>query len=144
MEIIPKGPVDRSAILKLHTQIGFELDHDFALFLEKNNGCVFKKCAVEIPAISRQVNPDLLFGINREPETSNILFWMNEYKGEIPDNAVLIGDASEGGLFLLVKNEGVYYWDHAWVFEQSDEEENTYFIAPTFTGFMDAITSAEG
>ncbi|MFD2388034.1 hypothetical protein [Enterococcus rivorum] len=34
------------------------------------------------------------------------------------------------------ENEGVYYWDDSYHFENSDDEMNTYWIANTFTEFI--------
>ena len=39
-------------------------------------------------------------------------------------------------LILLEGYEGVYFWDDGHNFESSNDEENTYFIAETFTNFL--------
>ena len=57
---------------------------------------------------------------------------------EIFDNAVLIGfDARQGYLFLIAEddNTDVYYWDDGYTFEESDDEQNVYFLGKDFSMF---------
>ena len=55
---------------------------------------------------------------------------------------MLIGEDAGGGFVLLVcggENEGVYYYDHAYSFELSNDKKNTYLIAKTFDDFMEVL-----
>lgn len=139
MNIISRGTIHDMEISKLQDVIGFSLDADYCSFLERNNGGICVNGSIQITGISQDVSVDNLFGINLPVETSNLLFWVKEYGDEIPPESIVIGSDPGGGLFLLVKGEGVYYWDHAWFFEQSNEDENTYYIASSFTGFLNTI-----
>lgn len=50
------------------------------------------------------------------------------------------------GTFLFIlktggEARGVYCWDHAHMFRESSEDQgNTYFVAPTFREFLDSLT----
>ena len=63
----------------------------------------------------------------------------------MPAGSLITADGA-GMLFILVPAEagdtaGVYCWDHAHQFDGSSEEGgNTYFVAPTFGAFLDALT----
>lgn len=138
-----RGTIDKLELNKVQDTIGFELDQDYYLFLEKNNGGTCENCAVWVEGLTQYISLDGLFGNNLPVETSNLLFWIKEYGDEIPPESILIADDPGGGLFLLVKNAGVYYWDHSWFFEQSSEEENIYFVASSFTEFMNKLKPLE-
>ena len=67
---------------------------------------------------------------------------INEYKEDIPEHSLLIGDFQDGAFLLLIPDgeyKGIYYYDHAYSFEQSDDHCNTYFLAETFSDFLDCI-----
>ena len=54
----------------------------------------------------------------------------------------LFGDFQDGGFLLLIPEgeyKGVYYYDHAYTFEASDDDNNTYFLAETFDAFMKSL-----
>ena len=92
---------------------------------------------VLIPAINQTIAVDVFFGYGVS-KNSDILYWNNMYKDEIFDNAVLIGfDVRQGYLFLIAGGDdaGVYYWDDSYVFEESDDEQNVYFLGKDFSMF---------
>lgn len=62
-----------------------------------------------------------------------------EYGGDLPPNAVIIGDDMMAGMIVLI-GEAVYYYDHAQEFEDSDEDMNAYKIADDFDSFLDGLT----
>ena len=69
-------------------------------------------------------------------------YWNTEYKDDIPEGALLIGDFQDGGFLLLIPDgdyKGVYYYDHAYTFESSDDDGNTYFLADTFEAFINSL-----
>ena len=50
------------------------------------------------------------------------------------------------GFFILVckgEDKGVYYYDHAYNLESSDDNGNTYFIANSFEEFINQLTVIE-
>ena len=54
----------------------------------------------------------------------------------MPDDAVLIGfDVHQGFLFLIADgvDASVYYWDDAYVFEESDDDQNVYLLVKDFS-----------
>lgn len=85
---------------------------------------------------------EVLYGCDTPYDVTNIEYWMDEYESELIEESIIIGnDLSQGFLVLILLEgyEGVYFWDDGHNFESSNDEENTYFIAETFTKFMDKI-----
>jgi hypothetical protein len=141
MKLIPRGTASKTEIIKFQEALGFEPGSDYLKFLEDNNGWLIEDGFIDVKDLSQTIKLDILFGIGLKVETSNLIFWQNEMKDDLPAESVIIGSDPGGGLLLLVKNQGVFYWDHSWFFEQSNEEANTYFIAKTFTEFISKIHS---
>jgi hypothetical protein len=55
------------------------------------------------------------------------------------ENSILIGSDEGEGLIMLVcdgENDGIWYYDHSYFFEQSTDDTNTYFICNTFSDFI--------
>ncbi|MDH9144897.1 hypothetical protein PYL34_02610 [Staphylococcus epidermidis] len=81
----------------------------------------------------------VLYGCDTPYDVTNIEYWMDEYESELIEESIIIGnDLSQGFLVLILLEgyEGVYFWDDGHNFESSNDEENTYFIAETFTNFL--------
>ena len=75
-------------------------------------------------------------------QNSDILYWNEKYRDEMLDDAVLIGfDIHQGFLFLIAGGDdaGVYYWDDAYVFEESDDEQNVYLLAKDFSELFSVL-----
>jgi hypothetical protein len=50
-------------------------------------------------------------------------------------------------MLLLINDgsdNGVYYWDDSYSFEESDDDCNTYFIADSFSDFVNSLKALEG
>ena len=123
---------------------GFRLPDDYVAFLLKYNGGIVEpyKNSIYIKDLKEEVNIDVLFGMNTtEPELS-VELWLNDYKKDMPQNSLIIGDSYQHGFIVLLctgEDIGVYYWDHAYVFPCSTDETNTYFITDTFSNFIKNI-----
>ncbi|EUJ33772.1 hypothetical protein MFLO_01020 [Listeria floridensis FSL S10-1187] len=66
---------------------------------------------------------------------------MDQYGDEIMDGMLIIGDSQEHGFIILGTNEyeGIYYWDDSYVFEESTDEENTFYVNRSFTELVENI-----
>lgn len=132
------GALDEKLVSELESKLGVTLPESYRNFLRETGGGVVKQDGqnkVLIPAINKTIAIDVFFGYGVS-KNSDILYWNNMYKDEIFDNAVLIGfDVRQGYLFLIAEddNTDVYYWDDGYTFEESDDEQNVYFLCKDFS-----------
>ena len=124
---------------------GIKLPNDYIDFLLKYNGGSVELTignAIHIEDLGEDINIDILFGIKtKEPELS-VEVWLNDYRNDMLQGSIIIGTSYQHGFIILIRfgeYQGVYYWDHTFSFEQSNEEHNTYFIANSFQEFIDQI-----
>ena len=67
---------------------------------------------------------------------------MRDYGDEIPQNSVIIGHECYGSYLVLEcdgENAGVWFWDDCWEYEATNEKKNTYFVAKSFTEFINLL-----
>ena len=134
------GALDEKKISELESKLEVTLPESYRNFLKETGGGVVEQDGrnkVLIPSINKSIAIDVFFGYGVS-KNSDILYWNNMYKDEIFDNAVLIGfDVCQGYLFLTAEddNTGVYYWDDGYTFEESDDEQNVYFLGKDFSMF---------
>lgn len=134
------GALDEELVSELESKLGVTLPESYRNFLKETGGGVVEQDGrnkVLIPSINKSIAIDVFFGYGVS-KNSDILYWNNMYKDEIFDNAVLIGfDARQGYLFLIAEddNTDVYYWDDGYTFEESDDEQNVYFLGKDFSMF---------
>ena len=132
------GALDEKLVIELESKLGVTLPESYRYFLKETGGGVVEQDGrnkVLIPSINKSIAIDVFFGYGVS-KNSDILYWNNMYKDEIFDNAVLIGfDARQGYLFLIAEddNTDVYYWDDGYTFEESDDEQNVYFLCKDFS-----------
>lgn len=98
---------------------------------------------VRVKDLNEDVMPNNLFSTDDELNRALTLrFWNREYEEDIPEHSLLIGDFQDGTFLLLIPEgeyKGLYYYDHAYSFEQSDDGCNTYFLAETFSDFLKSM-----
>ena len=134
------GALDEEQVSELESKLEVTLPESYRNFLKETGGGVVEQDGrnkVLIPSINKTIAIDVFFGYGVS-KNSDILYWNNMYKDEIFDNAVLIGfDARQGYLFLIAEddNTDVYYWDDGYTFEESDDEQNVYFLGKDFSMF---------
>lgn len=139
-EVLSEATADLDAIEK---KLSVSLPADYKEFLLKHNGIYTEDSIVKIDAIEEETLLNVLFG--SDPQLNRALtleYWNTEYKDDIPEGALLIGDFQDGGFLLLIPDgdyKGVYYYDHAYTFESSDDDGNTYFLADTFEAFINSL-----
>ncbi|TDL32776.1 SMI1/KNR4 family protein [Jeotgalibacillus sp. S-D1] len=121
------------------------IPEDYREFLEKQNGGIVEKNdqnVIPVEDISEEITIDVLFGLNTGSAASNVDTWMDKLKDDLLDGAVIIGDDIMQGLIVMIcegEFSGIYYWDDAYNFEESDDNENTYWIADDFKSFIKKI-----
>lgn len=131
------GPLSEEAICELESALDVTLSESYRDFLKETGGGTVKQEGnnrITIPSIGQSIAVDVFFGYG-VTQNSDILYWNEKYRDEMLDDAVLIGfDIHQGFLFLIASGEdaGVYYWDDAYVFEESDDDQNMYLLAKDF------------
>ena len=131
----------------LEQRYNLKLPQDYLEFLLKYNGGDVKldnDCGVYVRYLKENIHVDILYGLDTEYKNTDIDTWMSDniIANDMPENTIIIGDSIEHGFIILLcsgEDAGVYYWDHAYEFECSNDELNTYFIADTFTEFVKGI-----
>jgi len=142
MNITPFGTTTTEEITELEVKFNLSLPQDYKDFLLNHNGgspeIEYSKFYIE--RLKEHITLDVLCGIGIED--LDISEWTNIYSGDIPIHSIIIGHDPGNGILLLVndgKKNGIYYYDHAYTFSQSSDEENTYFITETFTDFIESL-----
>ncbi|WP_051697528.1 SMI1/KNR4 family protein [Prevotella sp. 10(H)] len=133
--------------------LNIQLPDDYASFLQKNDCSVFCAGYFYIEDLDEYILMDVFYGIKEPEESVNLIEVNNEYKEDITVNSILIGEDAGGAFILLVNNpdneeknefdNGIYYYDHAYFFECSDDRSNTYFICKSFTEFIQLLETTE-
>lgn len=132
------GPLSEDAICKLESALGVTLPGNYREFLKETGGGIVKqdgKNRITIQSIGQTIAVDVFFGYG-VTQNSDILYWNEKYRDEMPDDTVLIGfDVHQGFLFLIADgvDASVYYWDDAYVFEESDDDQNVYLLVKDFS-----------
>lgn len=141
MSIKKFGNADKNNILLFEQKYNLKLPNDYINFLFNFNGGDVnpdKNSEVYVRFLRQNINVDVLFGINTKNPELGIELWMNDYKREIPDDTIIIGASYQHGLIVMLcsgDDAGIYYWDHTYEYECSNNDNNTFFIADTFTDF---------
>ena len=139
-QVLSKAKTD---IHSIEQELSVSLPADYKAFLIEHNGIYTENTIVRIEAIEEETLLNVLFSCDNQLNRALTLeYWNTEYKDDIPEGALLIGDFQDGGFLLLIPDgddKGVYYYDHAFTFESSDDDGNTYFLADTFDAFINNI-----
>ena len=119
----------------------FELEHgitlpdDYRSFLMEHNGGKPSPAVVTIPDCSQESIIDHFLGLGRDGE--DLEDWVCELQDEMPSGFLPIGFDPGGNAILLDVNDGViYYWDSARFFDASSDDENTYWVANSFSDLL--------
>ena len=115
MNITSWGKNDEAAIAAFEYKIGFALPNDYRQFLLNNNGGVVNDQTFFVEGLGQEVLMDVFYGIAIfHGRTLNIDYWLQEYKGEIGGNELVIGRDPGGHQLLYItegEDKGIYYWD---------------------------------
>lgn len=136
MEVIKKGSKD--IVIPFEEQLGFSLPDDYKVFLSEYDGVRFYNCEFYVNKIQQKILIDVLYGVKGEKKF-DIYTKNKRFEDEIPEKSLVIGEDQGGAPILLIndqKNNGIYFFDSNYFFENSTEEENTYLVANTFSDFF--------
>jgi hypothetical protein len=134
------GNASKNEIAELEQKYNLQLPKEYKRFLETCNGGISEEewnIYLEVPDVTTGVL--CLYGINTG-EDNEISEEMDEYGDDLPPNSLFIGHTMEGCFLILIMDgddSGVWCWDSSRMFPYSTVEENTYFVADTFTEFAE-------
>ena len=137
----PNGKLSEKYIADFEREHQISLPDDYREFLQRTNGGTLQDAVLK-PERPGDLLIDCLFGINDKDELS-LNFWNNEFEGEIPENSVIVGSDAGGGFLLICMEEGlegVYYYDHSYLFPTSSDSENTYLISQSFSELLTKLS----
>ena len=138
------GGTSPAAVEAFERRNGLALPEDYRGFLIKHNGALVGPAACFVNGPDQEVLVQVLLGLGREADF-DLQGWLDEYRDEMPAGFLIVAVGAGTMLFILgagAAGGGVYCWDHAHAFEGSSEEDgNTYWVAATFAGFVDALVA---
>lgn len=136
------GSAKLENIDNLEKKYSLSLPDDYKEFLLSTNGGsveINESNQLAIDGLSEKVVIGVLYGVDTGFEAANIDFWTDKFKNDLLSETIVIGDSIMNGLFVMIcsgEMKGLYYWDDSYHFDTSNDENNTYWIASTFTDFM--------
>ena len=141
------GHTSDEDIKDLEGKYNLTLPEDYKSFLKENNGgrCPFHEFenSIEIKNINEEINIDVLYGIKTGEKYSDIEDWTDEYLDDLFSHSIIIGNSLQHGFLVFWLsgdgNEGIYYYDDTYNLEGSSDENNAYFLARTFSEFLELV-----
>jgi len=143
MNVLPYGTTTTGEISRIESMFNMKLPEDYKTFLLTHNGGKPEVRYAEfyVKFLNKNIPLDILYGIGLSD--LDITEWSNFFPGDIPPKTIVIGGDPGGAMLLLTcaggEDDGIFYYDHAYFHEESSDECNTYFIANTFTEFIDSL-----
>lgn len=142
---------NKDAVVALQSQLNFKLPTDYLDFLSINNGARVIDGFFYVEDLKEFILMDIFYGVTTS-KSINLQAVNDEFGDDIPPKSLLIGEDPGGAFILLVNNEGsdnniqdgIYFYDHAYFFYSSTDENNTYLICKTFTEFIRLLESTKG
>lgn len=141
MNIKSHGKVNLEQIVKLEETIGFTLPKDYKEFLLETNGGSNKDYDTNkfwVKELDDYIVIDVLFGVDLD-ENIDIKANLDMFSYDMLPETILIGDSIQHGFIVMICNgpdKGIYYWDHSYVYEVSNDEGNMYWVAESFDDFL--------
>ncbi|ANB59920.1 SMI1/KNR4 family protein [Anoxybacteroides amylolyticum] len=144
MDFIGYGKATVQMIDEFEQYIGFSLPEDYRHFLLQYNGGKPREryYSFFVEELNESIPLNVLYGLDTDIEQVNLKVWHDEYRDDLIENCIIIGSDPGSGMIVLVNDNeerGVYYWDHSWHFDQSNEENNLYKISDSFQNFFDGL-----
>lgn len=144
MNINSFGGTTLEAVNNFENIIGFLLPEDYKQFLIEYNGGTSKVrySTFKVEGLESRIPLDVLYGIDVGKRHFDLRYTNEAYKDDILPGSIIIGDEPGGGFWVLMDcrdYKGVYYWDSPYYFEQSDEENNLYKAADSFSDFIKGV-----
>ena len=89
--------INEEQITRVENTLNISFPLDYKDFILSNNGmCAEGELGITLPLNQEVIAIDILYGIDTETENCNILEWTQEYKEDLPENTLIIGDAGIG------------------------------------------------
>ena len=141
------GRASYQEIKDLEEKYNLTLPEDYKNFLKESNGGQSPSSefgnSIEIQNINEEINIAVLYGIKTGIKNSDIEDWTDEYLDDLFSHSIIIGNSLQHGFLVFWLsgdgNEGIYYYDDTYNLEGSSDENNAYFLARTFTEFLELV-----
>jgi hypothetical protein len=136
------GGVSRERVSAFEREYRLRLPQDYREFLVTYNGGYPDLTQFTIAEAGTDALVHYFIGLGTA-QARDLVFWLERYREEVPAHFLIIGRDPGGNLLVLgcegATDPGVYYWDHAHALTGSSDERNTYYLAPSFSEFIDAL-----
>jgi hypothetical protein len=145
MEIKAYKNGNTEEVSKLEKNFIIKLPEDYKNFLIQYNGGYVIDGYLYVKELDEIMPMGYFWGIGIETGFANIIE-INEEYDNIPKKSLLIGTDEGSGFLLLVndgENNGIWYYDHTYFFDQSTDELNTYFICDAFSDFIKLLETTQ-
>ena len=147
MDIRSFGTADNESMKQAEQQMGIELPDDYRAFLLQTNGGtnVDYSMSFFVEELNDEIVVDVLYGIGLDNKNADAVFYTDMFAEDLFPGSVLIGDSIQNGFIVMAcggEDKGIYYWDHSYTYEVSDDENNMYRIADTFGDFLRMLDRA--
>ena len=129
----------------LEKEFNLHLPADYRQFLLEVGGGVADEDEyneIRVEDLNDAISVAVLYGIGNQPAHCSIEKAMRDYSDEIPSNSVIIGCEYFGSYLVLEcdgENAGVWFWDDCCEYEATTEEFGVYFVADSFTEFINLL-----
>jgi hypothetical protein len=127
---------------KIEKIFSLKLPNDYRIFLTEHNGASIEDGYFFVDELQQQISMEVFYGVDTKNDSIDIVKINKEFADDILAKSLLIGGDDGGGWILLIcdgENDGIWYYDHSYFFEQSTDDLNTYFICDTFSDFMNLL-----
>lgn len=144
------GTLSKQEVDQLGRDFNIELPNDYREFLIQNNGGLPTQnyLMFSVPDLDDN-NNELILGslcgmLGAVNKWNDIYAFNDEYRDDMMKFVMVIGHEYADGHVVLINRpdmSGVYYWDSAYMFDCSSEEDTfyAYKLCDTFTEFMDML-----
>ncbi len=146
MDLVKNGVLKIEDVEELEKELNTKLPDDYVEFLMQSNGGFFDEAKmISIDGIASRIGVEKMWGYNTGYKSADILTWTKQYVPKTQNNTVIIGaDYANNNIIMITKDEdkGIYYWDSRIAFENSTEDECVYWIADTFSEFIEILDAS--
>ena len=129
----------------MEKEFNLHLPADYRQFLLEVGGGVADEDEyneIRVEDLNDAISVAVLYGIGNQPAHCSIEKAMRDYGDEIPTNSVIFGHECYGSYLVLEcdgENAGVWFWDDCCEYEATTEESGVYFVADSFTEFINLL-----
>jgi hypothetical protein len=140
-------PVSEADVQQYEQRLGVTFPEDYRNFLLTTNGGIPMPFYLDVPDENHVLRVDFLYAIKNEYDISDLVYELenlsSRMSGKLPDGFIVIGHDPGDGKFLLgTRGEHasqVWFWDTERWMSTTSASENTYWIADSFTDFLNGL-----